>query len=81
MSKTLYAQLSEDEVADAPQPKKQKQGEGEALILKKLEILENRVSVPVELRKAFQCAICHGVASPPVVYSCCQRVVACTGCS
>ncbi len=79
-SKSLYSQLSDDDVTeDTPQPKKQKQGE--ALILKMLEILENRVSAPIEVRKALQCSICHGVASPPVVYSCCQRVVACTGCN
>ena len=75
-SKSLFSQLSDD---DIPQPKKQKQGE--ALILKKLEVLENRISVPVEVRKALQCTICHVVASPPIVYSCCQRVVACTDCN
>ena len=78
-SKSLYTQLSDDDITDTPQPKKHKQGE--ALILEKLEILENRVSTPVEVRKALQCTVCQGVASPPVVYSCCQRVVACTECN
>ena len=54
---------------------------GEALILKKLEILENRVTTPVEIRKALSCNICQGIASPPIVYSCCQRVVACDKCN
>ena len=31
--------------------------------------------------KALQCSICQGVASPPVVSSCCQHVVVCAGCN
>ena len=78
-SQSLYSQLNEGEVAEIPERKKQKRGE--KLILKKLEILENRVSTPIEVRKALQCTICQGVASPPVVYTCCQRVVACGDCN
>ena len=78
-SKSLYNQLNDDDFTEIPEPKKRKHGE--ALILKKLEILENRVTTPVEIRKALSCNICQGIASPPVVYSCCQRVVACDKCN
>ena len=51
VSKSLHSQLSDDNVTDTPQAKKQKQGE--ALILKKLQILENRMSTRVEVRKHY----------------------------
>lgn len=49
-------------------------------ILDKVSAIEKKASVPPELTKALQCSICQGIASPPVVASCCQRVVACAGC-
>ena len=73
-SKSLYVQLSgsDDPAPDAetaPQAKKPWQ---ETLVLEKIAALEKKVSVPVEMSKAMQCSICQGIASPPVVSSCCQ---------
>ena len=71
-SKSLYVQLSGSET------KKPRQ---ETLVLEKIAALEKKVSVPVEMSKAMQCSICQGIASPPVVSSCCQRIVAFADCN
>ena len=39
------------------------------------------MSIPQEITKVLQCSICQSTAAPPVVSSCCQRVVACGGCN
>ena len=46
-------------------------------LLEKVTAIDKKVSLPSELSKALQCSICKGVASQPVVSSCCQCVVAC----
>ena len=50
-------------------------------IFDKVSVIEKKVSTSSEVAKALQCSICQGVASPPVVSSCCQQVVACAGCN
>ena len=89
-SKSLYEQLSghdsgvEHAEVELTQPSNKKPRKDTCTlveILDKVSAIKQKVSVPRELTKALQCSICQGIASPPVVSSCCQRVVACAGCN
>ena len=89
-SKSLYEQLSghdsgvEHAEVELTQPSSKKPRKDTCTlveILDKVSAIEQKVSVPRELTRALQCSICQRIASPPVVLSCCQRVVACAGCN
>ena len=87
-SKSLFEKLGGhgSDVSNAEsetQPSSSKKPRTDTLvkILDKVSVIERKVSIPNELNKAMQCSRCQGVASPPVVASCCQRVVACEGCN
>ena len=87
-SKSLYEELtghsttidSNLEAMQPPPAKKQRQ-EDMLIELEKVTAIDKKVSLPSELSKALQCSICKGIALPPVVSSCCQRVVACLDCN
>ena len=81
-SKSLYEELtghsttidSNLEAMQPPPAKKQRQEDMLIELLEKVTAIDKKVSLPSELSKALQCSICKGIASPPVVSSCCQRV-------
>ena len=88
-SKSLYEEItghnttidSNLEAIQPPPAKKQRQEDVLLELLEKVTAIDKKVSLPSELSKALQCSICKGVASQPVVSSCCQRVVACLNCN
>ena len=69
---------------DEPQTKRAKtEQESQELtseVLKKLELIDKKLSFVTELQRTFECVICRSSVTRPVVAACCQRIIGCKEC-